>query len=154
MSLLGPDWKGRVVLDACAGSGAFGFEALSRGAQHAVLIDAAGATCRQLHATAEGLGVGDRVDIRRGRFQTVASRLPPTSFDLIFVDPPYDDPVTVPALTMLAGLLRTGGRLVVEHTPDRSPPPVAGALVATDVRRWGGTAATVYRIREEEEEER
>ena len=98
---------GARVLDLFAGTGALAFEALSRGAEHALLVELHGPTAKQLRRTAQELGVGDRVDIRAGKAATVAEQLAASGAapaTLVFLDPPYD--VTTEALEQLLLALR------------------------------------------------
>jgi len=78
------------VLDLFAGSGALGFEALSRGAQKVVFVEAAASVAKWIQKNTEMLGVGDRVQICIGKAETMAEKLTKEGpFDLIFADPPY-----------------------------------------------------------------
>lgn len=96
------------VLDLFAGTGGLAFEALSRGAEHALLVELHGPTLKQLRRTAADLGLTERTDIRSGRAATVASQLAALpdgySATLVFLDPPYD--VTTEALEQLLLTLR------------------------------------------------
>jgi 16S rRNA (guanine966-N2)-methyltransferase len=85
------DFAGLRVLDLYAGSGALGLEALSRGAASAVLVDDAQGAATVAARNVRGLGLAGRV-VRAD----VASflRRPPESFDLVFLDPPYEVPGT------------------------------------------------------------
>ncbi len=109
-----------VVLDACAGSGALGLEALSRGASHVVFCEnnpAALAVCRANIAKAH---VGASADIV---LSDVCSYLSSCSltFNLVFLDPPYASDLYEPVLSLLPGLLAPDALVVVEfekaHTP-------------------------------------
>src|SRR5687767_2849619 len=81
---------GKRVLDLFAGSGALGFEALSRGAAHVVFADRSSAASATLRKSAERLGVADAVEVRRGEARAVLRRLAGHRvFDLVFLDPPY-----------------------------------------------------------------
>jgi len=88
-SLLGA-WAGRRVLDLYAGSGAVGLEALSRGAAHALMVEADGRAARTLAANVATLGLAG-AEVRRGRVERVAAHgLPGPAYDVVFADPPYD----------------------------------------------------------------
>ena len=140
-SMLGDRVRGARVLDAAAGSGALGFEALSRGAREVVFVEADRRVARVLESNAESVGLAARTRIL---VRTVASFLVrdvPTGFDLVFFDPPWADPVE----GELAGLWRAvvpGGTFVVERGSGAAPwtePPVAA-----DVRRYGTTSLFLY----------
>jgi 16S rRNA (guanine966-N2)-methyltransferase len=88
-SLLGA-WAGLRVLDLYAGSGAVGLEALSRGAAHALLVEADARAARTVAANVATLGLAG-AEVRRGRVERVAAHgLPEPAYDVVFADPPYD----------------------------------------------------------------
>ena len=88
-SLLGA-WAGLRVLDLYAGSGAVGLEALSRGAAHALMVEADSRAARTLAANVATLGLPG-AEVRRGRVERVAAHgLPGPAYDVVFADPPYD----------------------------------------------------------------
>jgi 16S rRNA (guanine(966)-N(2))-methyltransferase RsmD len=142
-NLLGQFFEGGAVLDLYAGSGALGLEALSRGCQRAVCVEADRRAAELIRENAAALGFGDRVDVRVGRVEAVVPRLPP-GFSLAFADPPYADGPDV-ALGLLGPLLVAGGRVVAEHDARRAPPDRIGALELQDRRRYGGTGISIYR---------
>lgn len=91
--LLGPAVRGALAIDLFAGSGALGFEAVSRGAARAVLLERHFPTADTLERTAAALGIGDRVEVRRGDAFAWARRLPelPAQMPwLVFVSPPWN----------------------------------------------------------------
>jgi 16S rRNA (guanine966-N2)-methyltransferase len=90
------------VLDAFAGTGAFGLEALSRGAARAAFIETDRAALRALRQNLAALDEEDSADIVPGD----ATRPPraPYACALAFLDPPYRSGLAVPALTALAGM--------------------------------------------------
>jgi 16S rRNA (guanine966-N2)-methyltransferase len=100
-------------LDLFAGTGALGFELASRGARQVVLIE------RDPELVERLIGLRDRlqareVEVIRGDAIEISGRLAPASFDLIFVDPPYDRPLLTPALTVARRLLAPGGAIYAE----------------------------------------
>ena len=117
--------EGRRVLDLFAGSGALGLEALSRGAQVSVFIDASRAACDVVTANAKKARLYDRCRISAGDFASylrgAAGR---EQFDIIFLDPPYDAEYVAPALEQIAqgGLLAPGGKIVCETDNGALPP--------------------------------
>jgi len=122
---------GARVLDLYAGTGALALEALSRGAEHALLVEVHPATARQLRRTAAELGLADRVDVRAGKAASVAAQLATdgaaraAGATLVFLDPPYD--VTTEALEELLLTLRPAlaeDALVVVERSSRSRPLV------------------------------
>ncbi|AAV86220.1 hypothetical protein AM042 [Anaplasma marginale str. St. Maries] len=81
--------EGINVCDICCGSGAFAFEALSRGAEHACLVDIHLPNLQSVRRTAESLGVGHRMTILCCDVHKLP--LADRSHDLAFVDPPYEE---------------------------------------------------------------
>ena len=117
---LGQDLTGMACLDLFAGSGALGFEALSRGAASVIMVEKNPAVLRALRDNAQKLGAtgltvvrGDALEFARG----ARSR-----FDVVFVDPPYRLGMQVAALAPLRGLLAAGGRVYVEGDAAFEPP--------------------------------
>ena len=91
-NLLGQFFDGGAVLDLYAGSGALGFEALSRGCERAVFVEADRRAVETLAANAAHLGWTARVEVRHGLVEAVVPGLAarqPAAFRLAFVDPPY-----------------------------------------------------------------
>ena len=138
------DLHGRRVLDLFAGSGALGFEALSRGAESVVFVERSPAVLDTLRQNAESLGVADAVTLRRGEVPTALARLAGTApFHLVFLDPPYAGDALDLALRALAasGLLAEGA-LVVAESDRRHPPAAVAGLAMVDERRYGDTLIT------------
>jgi 16S rRNA (guanine(966)-N(2))-methyltransferase RsmD len=142
-NLLGQFFDGGAVLDLYAGSGALALEALSRGCQRAVCVEADRRAAELLRANAEALGWSERVEVRQGRVEEVAARLP-GGFALAFADPPYAEGPAA-ALALLGPLLLPGGRAVAEHDARRPPPERIGPLALEDRRRYGSTGISIYR---------
>jgi 16S rRNA (guanine(966)-N(2))-methyltransferase RsmD len=143
-NLLGQFFEGGAVLDLYAGTGALALEALSRGCARATCVEADRATAEIARANADACGFADRVEVLRGRVVEVLPRLAPSSFDLAFVDPPYEEGPEA-ALALLSPVLASGARAVAEHDSRRPPPERLGALVLADRRRYGGTGISIYR---------
>lgn len=141
-SILGESVRGARVLDAAAGSGALGFEALSRGAREAVFVDSDRRVGQVLRANVVLARLGDRarVVVREVASFLVIDR--PTGFDLVFFDPPWADPV-VDVLQGLWNALVPGGTLVVERGSPEGPWPEPP--VEPEVRRYGTTSLFLYR---------
>jgi 16S rRNA (guanine966-N2)-methyltransferase len=135
------------VLDVFAGSGALAFEALSRGAEHAVLVDHAAPAVAVIRENARALGVASNVTVVPQRIErALASPALAGPFDLVFCDPPYADvrtPSFVAVLATLRARLGEGGLLVVEHASRDAPPEVPGTSVHVS-RRYGDTTVTIY----------
>jgi 16S rRNA (guanine966-N2)-methyltransferase len=138
------DLSGARVLDLFAGSGALGFEALSRGAASVVFADHSPGALVAVRRNAEALGVADAVELQRGDAVAVLRRIAGTApFDLVFLDPPYGSDQLGEALAELAasGLLAPEA-LVVAEADRRHPPPAVPGLAVVDERRYGDTSIT------------
>jgi 16S rRNA (guanine966-N2)-methyltransferase len=140
------DLAGRRVLDLFAGSGALGFEALSRGARHVTFVDRSNAALEVVRANASALGLAEQVALRRGEALAVLRRLAgETPFDLVFLDPPYADARLPRALAgLVAARLLAAEALVVAESDRRHPPGPIEGLAAIDERRYGDTLITWY----------
>jgi 16S rRNA (guanine966-N2)-methyltransferase len=145
-SILG-DVGGLRVLDAFAGSGALGLEALSRGAAHAVFCETAPAALRVLRANVDRLGYRDRCEVRRqdGRRRIAADARGGAAYQLLLLDPPYRMLAALqPAFSLhLPALLVPDGLAIVEG-PAGSEPLDLGLAVDT-TRRYGDERLTIYR---------
>lgn len=130
------------VLDACAGSGALGLEALSRGAAHCTFMDNAGPSIAAIQANIAALGVGDRSRMRRGD----VTRPPraPAVCDLVLLDPPYRKGIVPAALKALAdaGWCAAGTLTVVEHDARTAVEVPDGFSLVVD-RTYGRTCVTL-----------
>jgi pantetheine-phosphate adenylyltransferase/16S rRNA (guanine(966)-N(2))-methyltransferase RsmD len=144
---LGQFFDGGAVLDLYAGSGAMGLEALSRGAERAVLVDRDREAVRCCRNNATALGLAARVEVLPVDVAAAVERLAARGqrFDLVFVDPPYaEGPEAALAALDAAGIVAPGGRVVAEHDRRHPPPDRAGLLSRTDRRTFGDTAVSFY----------
>src|SRR5882757_4934568 len=88
-SLLGGPLEGERVLDLYAGTGAVGLEALSRGAGHALLVEADARAARTVRENVRSLGLPG-AEVRSAKAEQVVAGPPPGDpYDLLFLDPPY-----------------------------------------------------------------
>jgi 16S rRNA (guanine966-N2)-methyltransferase len=105
-SLLGGPLEGERVLDLYAGSGAVGLEALSRGAGHALLVEADARAAKVIRDNVTSIGLPG-AEVRAGKAeQIVRTAVPGEPYDLVFLDPPYtvpDDDLREILLTLRAG---------------------------------------------------
>lgn len=138
------DLGGARVVDAFAGSGALGLEALSRGATHCTFMekDFKAAACVQ--ANIKALGVeGETALLRLNATRPPAASAPCT---LAFLDPPYRKGLVVPCLTALAegGWLEDGALAVVEVGDDETIAPPPGFTLADERER--GAARLIFLV--------
>jgi 16S rRNA (guanine(966)-N(2))-methyltransferase RsmD len=127
-------------LDAFAGSGGIGFEALSRGASRVVLVDTAAPAVAVLRANADLLkGAGGDVRIFRQDALTALPALAAAGerFDVVYVDPPYASDLYEPAIAACEALLAEDGLVIAEHFHKRALPETIGRLARTREVRVG-----------------
>lgn len=143
--VLGPSIVGAAVLDVCAGTGAIGLEALSRGARHATFVDDDPRALRLIGENAARCGCANRCIILRGAVpRSLRGAVAGGPFDLVVLDPPYDASWIGEALAAAAGQLAPDGLVVLEHAA-RLTPPTAAALTPVRTRRAGDSALSTYR---------
>lgn len=118
---LGQDLAGWRVLDAFAGSGALGFEAASRGAAEARLLERDPALARLLAATSERLGA-KTVAVTCADALAWMARCEPARFELVLLDPPFEADCLEPAIARASALVAPGGYLYVEASHPIDPP--------------------------------
>lgn len=109
---LGQDLGGLACLDLFAGSGALGFEALSRGATSVVMVDKDSMVLRALRENARRLGASNLTVVRGDALEF--ARESAARFDVVFVDPPYRLGIQAAALALVRRLLSERGRAYVE----------------------------------------
>ena len=114
--ILGDQVVGKRVLDACAGTGALGIEALSRGAIHAIFVDRDPRAVDLIRQNIVKCKLSDRCSIIRGTLPRVLGRLRISGFDLILLDPPYAADDTDAILSAVADHLEDEGLLVLERS--------------------------------------
>jgi 16S rRNA (guanine966-N2)-methyltransferase len=141
------DVGGADVLDPFAGSGALGFEALSRGAERVSFCDMDRAALAAVRENARRLRYADRCTIRRqdARRRLASDRAAGVHYDLVLLDPPYAmlSALSAQLETDLPALLAPGGAAVLER-PAAEAAPAPGLEVVVE-RAYGGTAITVWR---------
>lgn len=150
-NILAPRIEGARVLDLCAGSGAVGIEALSRGADHVTFVDQSKKMCALIEANLEPL------EIEKSEFEVVAAEVsdflrkrgkreaPP--FDIIFFDPPYAadyEAVLKDIGKNAARLLTDDGLVVVEHHKKKELPEEFGVLRRYRELKQGDSSLSFY----------
>jgi 16S rRNA (guanine966-N2)-methyltransferase len=150
-SMVGQDLTGWVVLDLFAGTGSLGIEAISRGASGAVFVENARDALKVLRRNLGLCSVLGSVtavvlewDIRTG----IPWRHPMMKgpFDLVFLDPPYREPVRLGVLKDLAASaqLSGGAWIVAESSKKETLPETIGRLKMSDTRTYGDTRIALY----------
>lgn len=139
-NVLAPDIPGCVFIDAYAGCGSVGLEALSRGAGKVIFIERKHAAATAIRKNLDSLGVTTGFEIRTAKAATWLARL---KSDIVFVDPPY--PLVVEYTATLYALAANPPPLaIVQHSvrqelPERFPP-----LERTRTLRQGDNSLSFY----------
>lgn len=130
---------GLAVLDMFGGSGAMGFEALSRGAEKCVIIEKNPGAYRVMEENRNNLSCGDRAELRLSDFRRAVHR--GECFDIIFLDPPYREHLLEDALSLIAGLglKKEDGIIVAETGVDVDPDLSPGGFQVIKEKNYGKT---------------
>ncbi len=151
-NIVGPAIRGARLLDLCAGSGAVGLEALSRGAAHATFVESHPASLAVIRRNLETLGAAARATLLRRDAALAPDELARRGerFDLAFLDPPYDTG-TAAAVVRAPGLraiIPPQCRLYVQHRRGAELPAAPGWRLV-DERRFGDTVLTTLEREED-----
>lgn len=139
-SILAPRLEGAVFVDAYAGTGAVGIEALSRGAKRAIFLEQNAAAVQVIRANLKSLGIEDRAEIRRGRATSSLGKL---GGDIVFVDPPYRlDQEYELALNLLGAT--PPSLVIVQHDTRRRLKESYGSLKSTRTVKQGDNVLTFF----------
>jgi 16S rRNA (guanine966-N2)-methyltransferase len=150
-SIVGQDLTDWVVLDLFSGTGAMGIEAISRGASRAVLVENGRDALRVLRRNLALCSVQEpgaafvlEWDIRAGIPWN--HHVMKGSFDLVFLDPPYREPVRLGVLKDLAASapLSGGAWIIAESSRKEALPEAIGSLKMFDTRTYGDTKISLY----------
>ncbi len=141
-NIIGSELEDAVVLDAFAGSGSLGLEALSRGARHATFIERDRAAQNVITSNIKTLKAEAETKLVKA---PVGSWLETTNktFDIIFADPPYQD-LQLSTVGNLTKLLKPNGLMVLSYT-GRGEVPMELGVVVVDNRNYGDAVLTFYR---------
>lgn len=138
---------GARVLDGYAGTGALGIEAISRGAAHVTFVERDRRAASLIAENLERCGVSEGYAIIRADVRGARARLPARSFDLILLDPPYDQPAIIDILADVGELVAGEGLLVIEHAKRAPLPMDVGALRRARALRSGDSVLSFYERR-------
>ena len=134
---------GARVLDLFAGTGAFGLEAMSRGASYCVFIEESAEGRGLIRTNVETLGLQGRTKIFRRDATALGEAGTIAPFDIVFADPPYGKGLAEKALTaaIAGGWLKPDALVLVEEA-SATPFAAPAGLVAVDRRDYGETSVT------------
>jgi 16S rRNA (guanine966-N2)-methyltransferase len=138
------DMSGKTVLDAFAGTGAIGFEALSRGADSVTFIERDRVAQKVLLENIASLRLKNKAKLIQAGVAGWDETSPDATFDLIFADPPYHD-MQLSTVSRLFAHLKTNGLMVLSH-PGRESAPTVHGVVVVDKRSYGDAALAFYQL--------
>lgn len=144
------DMAGKRVLELFGGSGAFGIEAISRGARHVTFVDNNSRCIGAITANLESLEIDNsRCDVIRADALKVFPKLlrRDEKFDIIFMDPPYYRELAKKCLINADSydILSPIGLIVVEHFKKDILPTGLKTLLFNQERRYGDTVMTIFK---------
>ncbi len=137
------DFTDLTVLDAFAGSGSLGFEAVSRGAHSVTMVESDRIAQKIITNNITDLNVGHKVKLIKAKVAAWSNTSPDVQFDLILCDPPYNN-MQLSTVSKLSSHLKTNGLMVLSH-PGRESAPTVNGVVVVDKRIYGDAALAFYR---------
>ena len=147
-NVLGASVRDSRFLDLCAGSGAVGIEALSRGARRAVFVEQSRRACAVIEANLRALAINDQAGLicRDVRDALTLLAAQAEAFDLIFFDPPYASGLYSTVLNLLgqSQVLAAEAIVVVEHRLKTPPESDYGGLRRVRLLKQGESALAFY----------
>lgn len=146
-NVLGQDLDGWTVLDVFAGMGSIGIEAISRGAKKSVFIDDYKVAVSYIKKNLKNLGIQYRAEIiEKGALSALRDiRRREESFDVIFVDPPYNKGLIKNTLLLIdrSDILCPHGYLVMEHAKLEDIPDLK-TLTLIRTKKYGFTRVSFF----------
>jgi 16S rRNA (guanine(966)-N(2))-methyltransferase RsmD len=144
-NVLAPRIDGARFLDAYAGTGAVGIEALSRGASHVTFVEQDRRAQRLIESNLARCRIEDRYAIIRAGFAGAVPRLV-EPLDILFLDPPYGADELFEGLRTAAPLVKGDGLLIIEHAKrDRAPEAAAGLVRTRELAQGDSTLSFFQR---------
>ena len=143
-NVIAPRIQDSRFLDLCAGSGAVGIEALSRGASHVIFVDRSRRSCKLIESNLELCRVSEAQQTiycsEAGEFLRQTRSGP---WDILFFDPPYKEDY-LKTLNLIGPHLAADGLLIVEHHHKNLLPDTIGNLTRTRVLKQGDSSLSFY----------
>jgi len=138
------DIEGKTVLDAFGGSGALAFEALSRGAALAIIVERDKRAQRIIAENIKSLGVEGQAKLIRTGIGSWSDTNDDALFDLVLCDPPYHD-MQFSTVSKLTHHVKPNGLMVLSYPGRESAPTVNGVVVVDKSKSYGDAALAYYR---------
>ncbi len=134
-------------LDLCAGTGAIGIEALSRGAGFVTFVDRSKKSCALIEENLDKLNVPEnQTNVLNLAAENFSGRQHATAWDIAYFDPPYDEDYSLVLhdFATKSDLLREDGVLIAEHHSKKNMPELVGSLRRWRVLKQGETSLSFY----------
>ncbi len=137
--------EGRRVLDLFAGSGQLGIEALSRGAEKCVFTDASQMSIEVIKRNVQKTGFSKEAVVCRTDYASFLRGTKET-FDIAFIDPPYNEGFYTDAVKKVAQVMSDYGIIVVEHPQDVVLPEETNGFTVYRTYKYGKLVnVTIYK---------
>lgn len=138
------DIEGLTVLDAFGGSGALAFEAISRGAGSAIVVERDKRAQKIITNNITTLGLKGRVKLIRAGVSSWSDTNEDARFDLVLCDPPYHD-LQLSTVSKLTSHVKPNRLMVLSYPGRESAPTVNGVVVVDKSKSYGDAALAYYR---------
>ena len=141
---IGSEIEDARVLDAFAGTGSVGLEALSRGARHVTFLERDKIAQKIIQKNVSSLQVDDDTALIRTSVNNWINTAEPGSYDIIIADPPYHDS-QLSTVSKLFGLLKPNGLMILSWPGRGEGPNLKNGIVVVDNRSYGNATLTSFR---------
>lgn len=141
------DIEGKNVLDLFGGTGQMGIETLSRGAKSAVIVDQSKAALKLIRENLKLSGLQGGIAVQANALSYLER---PGKFDIIFIDPPYNDPILQKALQKIVKFdkLNDGGIIICEGPAEEEPGELDFPYIKTRSYKYSKVRITLYKREE------
>ncbi|GEN34154.1 MULTISPECIES: 16S rRNA (guanine(966)-N(2))-methyltransferase RsmD [Aneurinibacillus] len=147
-NIIGPYFDGGLVLDLYAGTGGLGIEALSRGAEKCIFVDANRKAVGVILQNLDSTGLRGQAEVYRNDADRALNALKKRgiAFDIVFLDPPYAEQKIESQVAIMAdhGLLVPDAMIVAEHDAGDKLREQIGSVVKVRETTYGQTTITIY----------
>ena len=146
-NIIGDEIQGAKVLDAFAGTGSLGIEAISRGAECATFLERDRKAHKSIVANITTLDITSKTKAINAPVASWLTTYNDEHFDIIFVDPPYHD-MQLSTVKSIMGLLKPGALMVLSQ-PGRDEYPTRPGVVVVDNRSYGDATLVFFRLEDD-----